>query len=77
MITFHQFLPLKQVSPAQLNLIPLSYCYFSEDVVTKALNKIRVNKTPGPDYIAPGVLKKQNIKSANLLYSQMSLIVGN
>ena len=53
--------------PSQPNLIPSSNCNFTEDAVTKALDKIKVNKTPGgPDYIAE-FYKRQSIKSANHL----------
>ena len=42
----------------QLNLNHFSDCDFTEDAVTKALDKIKVNKTPGFDCIAPRILKK-------------------
>ena len=48
----------QEITPAQHNLITLSDCDFTEDAVTKALDKIKVNKTPGPDCIAPRVLKE-------------------
>ena len=35
------------------NLIPLSSCDSTEEVVIKALDKIKGNETPGPDCIAP------------------------
>ena len=44
--------------PAQLDLIPLSDYNFTEDTITKALDKIKVYKTPGPDCIAWRVLKE-------------------
>ena len=45
MIILHLFLPLKtheiqEKIPAQPNLIPLSDCDFTEETVTKALDKI-------------------------------------
>ena len=43
---------IQDIAPAQPNIISLSDCNITEDVVTKALDKIKVNKTPGPDYIA-------------------------
>ena len=49
---------IQDMIPAQPNSIPLDDCNFTEDAVTKALDKIKVNKTPGPDYIAPRVLKE-------------------
>ena len=41
-----------------LGTTALSNCDFTEDVVTKAFDKTKVNKTPGPDCIAPRVLKE-------------------
>ena len=48
---------IQEITPAQPNLIPLSDCDFTEDTVTKSLDKIKVNKTPGPDCIAPSLIK--------------------
>ena len=79
MITLYLFLPLKtheiqEITAAKPNLIPLSNCHFTEDAVTKALDKIKVNKNPGSDYIALRVLKEETLKSANLLqYYLMNL----
>ena len=39
---------IQEITPAQPILIPLSDCDFTEDVVTKALDKNKINKT-GPD----------------------------
>ena len=59
---------IQKITPAQHNLIPLSDCDFTEDAVTKALDKIKIYKTLGTDCIAPRVYyKRQNIISANLL----------
>ena len=63
MITLHPILPLKtheihEITPALPNWTPLSNCDFTEDTITKALNKIKVNKTPGPDCVAPRILKE-------------------
>ena len=63
MIILHPFLLLKtheiqKITPAQHNLISFSDCDLTEDTVTKALDKIIVNKTSGPDCIAPRVLKE-------------------
>ena len=49
---------IQEITPAKPNLIPLSDCEFTEDTVTKALDTIKVNKTPGLDCIAPRVLKE-------------------
>ena len=62
MITLHPFLlidtyKIHKITPAQHNLIPLSDFDFTDDAVTKALDKIKVNKTPGPDRIASRVLR--------------------
>ena len=43
---------IQEISPTQPNSIPWSDCHFTEDTVTKALDKIKVNKTLGPDCIA-------------------------
>ena len=40
-------------------MIPLSDCDFTEDAVTKVLDKFKVNITLDPDYIAPRVLLKE------------------
>ena len=40
---------IQEITPAIHNLIPLSECDFTEDTVTKTLDKIKVNKTPGPE----------------------------
>ena len=53
--------------PAQPTLIPLSDCDFTEDAVTKAFDNIEVNKTLGPDYIAPRVLKEAKYQICKLL----------
>ena len=39
--------------------IPLSDCDSTEDTVTTALDRIKVNKTPSPDCIAPKVLRER------------------
>ena len=49
---------IHEITPAQPNLIPLSDCYFTEDAVTKVLDKINVNKIPGPDCTVPRILKQ-------------------
>ena len=49
---------IQNIIPARLDIISLSDCSFTEDAVTKALGKMKVNKTPGPDYITPRVLKE-------------------
>ena len=49
------------------NLIYWSDCDFTEDAVTKALDKIKVNKTPDPDCIALGVLKEMKYQITNFL----------
>ena len=43
---------IQEITPDQPNWIPLSDCDFIEDSVTKALDKIKISKTPGPDCIA-------------------------
>ena len=48
---------IQDIIPAQHNQIPLTDYNFTEDAVTKTLGKIKVNKTPGPDYIAPRILR--------------------
>ena len=49
---------IQETTPAQPNLIPLRDCDFTEDTVTKTIDKIKVNKTLGPGCIAPRVLKE-------------------
>ena len=49
---------IQDIIPAQSNLIPLSGYNLTEDAVSKALDEIKVNKTPGLDFIAPTVLKE-------------------
>ena len=49
---------IQETIPAQPNLIPLSDYDFTENTETKAFDKIKVNKTPDPDCIAPRVLKE-------------------
>ena len=51
MITLHLFLPLKTptksiIASAQPILIPLSDCDFTENVVIKALDEIKINISP-------------------------------
>ena len=40
---------IQKITPAQSNLNHLSDCDFTENAATKALDKIKVNKIPGPD----------------------------
>ena len=72
--------PLKS-RPAQPNLIPLSDFNFTEDAVTEALDKTKVNKTSGSDCIAPVVLnqaKYQFSKPLTMLFNKdYSQIFGN
>ena len=49
---------IEETSIAQTNAISLINCDFPEDTIIKVLDKIKVNKTPGPDRIAPRVLKE-------------------
>ena len=56
---------IQEITPAQPNLIPLSDCDFTEYIITKALDKIKVNETPGPDCIAPS-LKRDNISNQQI-----------
>ena len=58
---------IQDIIPAQSNLILLSDCYFTEYAVNKALVMIKVNKTPGPDYIALRVLKEAKYQISKLL----------
>ena len=53
---------IQKITPAKPNLIPLNNCDFTEDAVTKALDKIKVNKNPAPDCIPPSLkrIKKSN-----------------
>ena len=60
MITFNILIvgetyDMQKISPAQPYLIPLSDCDFTEDAITKALDRSKVNKTPNPDCIAPSL----------------------
>ncbi len=52
-----------EASPAPANTIQFSNCEFTEDNVRKALANMKGNKTPGPDRMAPRVLrdKKSNL----------------
>ena len=45
-------------SPTPGNPIQLSHCEITEENIKRTLEKIKVNKTPGPDRIAPRVLKE-------------------
>ena len=58
---------IQEITPVQRNLINLSDWDFTEDVVTKALDKIKVNKTPGPDCIALRILKEAKYQISKLL----------
>ena len=61
---------IHEITPAQLNLIPLiplSDCDFTDCAVTKAFDKIKVNKTLGLDCIAPRVLKEAKYQISNSL----------
>ena len=49
---------IHEIAPAKTNLIPWSDCHFTDNTVTKTLDKIKVNKTPGPDCFAPRILKE-------------------
>ena len=63
---------IKEITPDQPNLIPLSDCDFTEDTVTKALDKIKVNKTPSPDCFACiGDLKRGNISNQQTCYNSI------
>ena len=46
---------IQEIATSQPNIIPLSDFDFTKNDVTKALDKIKVNKTPGHDYIAPSL----------------------
>ena len=48
---------IQEVTSAQPNLIPIRDCNFTEDPITKALDKFKINKAPDSDYIALRVLK--------------------
>ena len=63
---------IEEVTPAKLNLIHLSNYDFTTYTVTKALDNIKVNKTPGPDCIATKILKEatyQITKSLAILFN--------
>ena len=47
-----------EASPAAANTTQLSNCEFTEENIIKSLENIKVNKTPGPDRIAPRILKE-------------------
>ena len=65
---------IQEVTPAKPNSIPLSDCHFTEDTATKALDKIKVNKTPDPDCIAPRILKEATYQiSKPLQYYSINL----
>ncbi len=49
---------IEEMSPPPRNVIPLSNCDITEDAIIKVLESTKVNKTPGPDRIAPRVLKE-------------------
>ena len=53
---------IQEETSMQRNIAPLSNCNFSENAVMKALDKINGNKTPGPDCIAPRVLKETKLQ---------------
>ena len=56
---------IQKITPAQPNLISSSNCDFTEDAVTKVLDKTKVNKTHGPDCIALRVLKEAKYQISN------------
>ena len=47
-----------EASPTPANAVQLSNCEFTEENIIKSLENIKVNKTPGPDGIAPRILKE-------------------
>ncbi len=54
-------------SPAPVNTIQLGNWEFTKDNVRKTLENININKTPGPDRIAPRVLNETRNQICNLL----------
>ena len=65
---------IQEVTPAQPNLILLSDCDFTEDTVTKAFDKIKVNTAPGSDCIAPRVLKEAKYQIRKPLAIRFTLL---
>ena len=60
-------------SPVQLNLVLQSDCDFTDDAVTKALDKIKVNKTLELDCMAARVSKEtkyQTRKPLTILFNR-------
>lgn len=57
---------IEEISSPHIYVLPLIHCDFAEDSMIKVLENIKVNKTPGPEDIAPRFSKKQKIKSLNL-----------
>ncbi len=55
---------IEEMSSPPRNVIPLSNCDFTEDIIIKVLDNIRFNKTSGTDRIAPDVFKET--KKSNL-----------
>lgn len=56
----------------------LNTCTFEENEILRAINKIKVNKTPGPDRISPRIIKEAKnelIKPLSMLFSK-SLSTG-
>ena len=43
---------IQEITPTQPNFISLTDCHFTEDVITKTLDNVKVNITLGPDCIA-------------------------
>lgn len=64
---------LQQENIELRNLASFNFCNFSEDAVIKALGKLNANKTPGPDGIAPRVLKEakhQIFKPLSIIFNK-------
>ena len=49
---------IMETSTASANAAQLNNCEFTEENIIKTLENIKVNKTPGPDRIAPRILKE-------------------
>ena len=65
--TVEDIYEIHQMIPALPDLISLSDCDFIEDAVTQTFDEIKGKKISDFDCIALRVLKRQSIKSTNLL----------
>ena len=60
-------------APNHSNNVCLNTCDIQENVILSAINKVKTNKTPGPDKISPRILKeakKELVKPLSILFNK-------